>query len=883
MMPSTVAPRRLSTAALAAAAVAVIAAAAAAVFVAPIWSPFGRATPRSLAAPIAQGVVTDTVAVTTTTVTTTTTATTATTAITSTSALSATLADTATPTLATAPGYRGDPRLTASENAGREIWFNATAGNARFHTYTFQQRMGATIDWFRVLNARERADRFKIWGLINNPFCCEPGSPGCPAKSLEETFGLDWCEGDDALLPFVGRDGYRDPACDFADAPPAADDVHGTTDQRESACGLAFGTSAGAMGLRKFPNPRFDREAWLATTGSPATWEGFGSSLDGAIGDNRLADGSIEPPFLIGMACGACHIAFDPLHPPADPAKPEWANLDGLVGNQYARFSEIMASGMPTNSIEWQIFVPARPGATDTSAVPNDGVSNPGTQNALINLAQRPVHPHDIVKWRKAAACPAGADERSCWCEPGRTGKCWERSRQTEDVHNILKGGEDSIGAREAVQRVFFNIGSCAEACWVNHLTDLRQPDPKHRGYGQTPFDIGQCRRDCPNFRAVEDRLDDIVAFLFTARPSDLYAARGLPDEAALEAELDAEFAADFGAPTGAVARGRAVFTETCAGCHSSQNVDADGEAHPTADFRATVDGRPDLRLDWLGSDEPIPVQEVGTFRGRSLHSNHMAGHVWEEYGSDTLRARPADPAIREPGDGGRGYYRVPSLLSVWAHAPLLHNNAMGPELCGGAPPARELYRSPYIDAAGKPLADPPPCWPYDPSVAGRFALFKASAADLLNPDARRMKTMLLSEDIVRAFSPALADSADDAKLRLAIRIPQGVPVAMIGSLDYKRLLADLVRTRTARAELTADLQARYGDEAPGLLAELDGIAAAVVADPTGVIDAFGDHMDAILRLYASNTMVLENAGHTFGEELAPADKAALIAFLATL
>ena len=92
---------------------------------------------------------------------------------------------------------------------------------------------------------------------------------------------------------------------------------------------------------------------------------------------------------------------------------------------------------------------------------------------------------------------------------------------------HILKGGEDSIGLEEAVQRVYFNIGVCSEECWVNHLTDFRQIDPQQRNFGQTPFDIGQCRRDCPNFRAIEDRLFDVIAFLKSkeTRPPDLAVA----------------------------------------------------------------------------------------------------------------------------------------------------------------------------------------------------------------------------------------------------------------------------------------------------------------------------------------------------------------------
>ena len=40
-------------------------------------------------------------------------------------------------------GFRdGEKDLSASERAGREIWYKATGGNGRFHTYVFQQRMG---------------------------------------------------------------------------------------------------------------------------------------------------------------------------------------------------------------------------------------------------------------------------------------------------------------------------------------------------------------------------------------------------------------------------------------------------------------------------------------------------------------------------------------------------------------------------------------------------------------------------------------------------------------------------------------------------------------------------------------------------------------------
>ncbi len=520
--------------------------------------------------------------------------------------------------------------LNESECVGRLIWFKATAGNDRFHTYTFQQRIGVLIDWYRVLRADQRDDRFRAWGIINDPACCKPGDKDCPARSMDETYGLDWCPGDDVLLRYVGKEGYVDPACGLKDAALDDSDIHtkgGKVDQRQSACDLKFGTSTGALGLRKFPNPRFDAARWKQVNNGLATWEGFRKKMivqTSVPSDERvskLADASIEPPFLVGTSCGSCHIAFDPLKPPADPAHPTWENIKGLVGNQYTRMSELLGSGMPRTSLEWQMFAHPRPGVTDTSAVSNDQINNPGTINAIINLSQRATFPNEkITKWRKTAACPAGADDGACWCEPGRDAKCWQKSTREDDstpvniagkravlpgVHHILKGGEDSIGAHEAIQRVYFNIGSCSEQCWVNHLTDFRQVDPEQRGFGQTSFNIGQCRRDCPNFRAIEDRLANIADFFLSAEAdaTDLDAARNAARNARdpkaaqyTRRELVADLEREFGA--GAVKRGREVFADKCARCHSSIPESAGGP-FANRDFTAVNEGHPRRLPRW--------------------------------------------------------------------------------------------------------------------------------------------------------------------------------------------------------------------------------------------------------------------------------------------
>jgi hypothetical protein len=776
------------------------------------------------------------------------------------------------------PGYAAsDAKFSPSARAGREIWFFATAFNDRFYTYSYPQRLGAGIDWFRILSAQRKADLFQAWGAIPDPDCCVPGSPNCPARSLEETYGFQYCPGDDALLKSVGKNDYRDPACDFKDAPFNTSTPHGSVDQRQDPCDLRFGTSTGVLGLRKFPNPRFDAEKWRKLNGSLASWEGYSKFMAGEDGSgdsrtNRLFDGSIEPPFRIGQSCGACHISYNPLKPPADANNPKWENIDGLAGNQYSRVSQMLASGMSKHLLEWQLIARARPGVVDTSALPMDTVSNPGTMNTIVNFARRPKFDMRVLKWRKASQCPEGPTA-TCWCEPAKSGKCWERNERIEAVQSILKGGEDSVGAAEAIQRVYFNIGSCAEQCWLNHVPDLRAIDPQQRNYGQTPFDIGQCRRDCASFRAIEDRLENVVDFFLTARPTDLHEARGI-SRAQLGAQLDQEFGA------GAVALGRTVFATQCASCHSSQDSPS-----PQADFLAIDPNDPTLRLDFLSNERPIQISRVGTYAGRAMHSNHMPSRVWAQYASTTLHQRAPDPTLKEIMKGsGRGYYRPPTLLSVWTQAPFMHNNAIGPEVCGRpSNPGVDFYFSPYVDENDKPLANPPPCVPYNPSVEGRYRLYKDSMLALLNPNRRLRKVTLTDEDIVIDVAPDF--QVGDIKGGLSIRLPKGKPAVLINSLRYKDMLQDIVLSRRDPGKFAA----KYNDiltpdqfgELRGKLHDLD----VEIRDKRGkfVID-ISEPTRAFIQTYYSNVLGrVENAGHRFGENLSDREKRALIAFLATL
>jgi hypothetical protein len=275
----------------------------------------------------------------------------------------------------------------------------------------------------------------------------------------------------------------------------------------------------------------------------------------------------------------------------------------------------------------------------------------------------------------------------------------------------------------------------------------------------------------------------------------------------------------------------------------------------------------------------------VGTYRSRALHSNHMTGHVWEEYGSDTLRARAAVSDIEEPHDGGRGYYRPISLLSLWAFAPFMHNNAIGPEVCGNpTDPAKELYRSPYVlKGTWTRMPNPPPCVPFDASVEGRYRLFKASVEELLNPDKRIPKITLIDQPII-IDGPVFPGEERGFELL----IPDGVPAAVPGNLRHKELVEDLVLAKTNVQRLKDKYKGRGAADADKIASTLQDIlkqlTTGLVTSPDAVVSRIGrDHLPFLQRMYSNSTADVENEGHTFGQGLSPADKRALMAFLATL
>lgn len=801
------------------------------------------------------------------------------------------------------------------ELAGRAIWFKS-APNERHHTYLFPQKIGVGIDWNQAFATNVRSSRFQTWGLINDPDCCVPGV-SCEQKNmryngkpvtLADTYGWEYCAGDEALLNSLRSDirgAYRDPACDDP-VIKAADSLDGKI--RENRCELAFGTSAGAVGYRKFPNPRFNEKRWQKIGG----WKGYSEQMI-----REGINNSIQPPFRIAKACASCHAAYDPLNPPKDLNNPTWANIKGETGNQYLNVSKLMANGMKEDSLETQLFTHTRPGVVDTSAVPHDFINNPGTINAIINLPSRPLFDETVSRWVEVSSCNE-SDVKNCQRvtyknESGmpQGTKYWAWQKVKMKVPHILKGGEDNVGYDLAVQRVYVNIGMCAEQCWLNHLTNLKELDYTSRGYGQSPFDIGQCRKDCASFRANEDRVGDIFSYLASRRPTDLkdalksVAAKDgqpvvpqSPNKALVDAKFKNFLETRYG--EGAIEKGQKIFANNCAQCHSSQNANSRENLTPNENnfegvnffAQKTLDSGEIIRADWMGNDKSTPVDEVGTYKCRALHTNHKRGQVWQDLSSDTYKNLPSAQNDKFGKEilGGPGYYRNISLLNVWAHAPFMHNNAIGPEICGNVDISRQVVKTSIeglqTDGTKKFICD----MKYNPSVMGRLELYDKSMDELLTPSESRRKKVT-RVDVPIKFPLGVKD--------MYLEFPAGIPLNLIANFDIKAFLYDFTYAQSTLENSGEEAYRKYwsqkfADNPQG--AKEVGDAVKVVIDsfktPSGVFSIFQQvkkqdvpSLKVISKYYRTCEVEgdFENTGHNFKTDLSQADKQALKAFMATL
>jgi mono/diheme cytochrome c family protein len=683
----------------------------------------------------------------------------------------------------------GDPQSKEkrqSERLGRDTWIHWTWGNQKFlrrvAVLAGNLPVPISLDFFRVLDSRNRSTRFRDLGFVNEPNCYQ--------NNVADKYGfyLDTWKGD----PLHYYPGDPDYAAKYGSTYPG---TQRPIDNRQ------YGRPSGVLGLRLFDNPKFDDAA-------ENRWN---------INEYFANPGKMEPPYLVGFSCAFCHISFDPNNPPVDPENPRWYNLAANIGNQYFREGELFlgkgrvlfgnkhplpdakqdlyrARGLIDEDFLYQYAATQQPGTSETSRISYDFLNNPNTINPIFNLGKRLVF-----------------DETSPYGQPRKT------------MH-ILKDGSDSVGVQWALMRVPINIG-CEGEYWIDRLFN------PVTGRTQRPFRIAEVLAGMPaderkeleqtegiNFQDITKERLEALERSFTSeygkekfgadwqeawrRHGHLanyltsYKPAHLSDAVRAQNPADAKNAVNaLPRDQNQLARGAELFAVHCARCHSNRQpkpeelrkVYARQRVAPlteedkkwyinsvrAADFR---DG------NTLTDDVRYSVTELGTNMARSLGTNAVDGDIWAEFSSREYKALPplgrisldvpvfqpsAPPPWRgeesihiefEPRGGGRGYYRTPSLVSMWATAPYLHNNALGDYYVVKDDGAKAYFPNDG-SRVGRRLADG--TWVdyrIDVSIEGRLKMFEDAVDKLLNPWKRHRWVKRTS--VESSFVPDLESSA---------------------------------------------------------------------------------------------------------------------------
>jgi hypothetical protein len=208
-----------------------------------------------------------------------------------------------------------------------------------------------------------------------------------------------------------------------------------------------------------------------------------------------------------------------------------------------------------------------------------------------------------------------------------------------------------------------------------------------------------------------------------------------------------------------------------------------------------------------------------------------------------------------------------------------MHNNAVGPEICGKpANKDNDFHRARYVGPDGKLLSAQPDCVRYDPTVDGRFDLYKRSMFELLHPKERGAKRTLTNTDLLIDVGIRPLDGKTEKPLGGfgQVKIPMGASAGFLNGLEYKQLVGDLFL-----AKRHPELLEKAGRKA--LQPTLLEIADEVLKNPSRFVEILHEKRDFLSANYETCTQEIENEGHRFGEDLSEADKKALTAFLATL
>ncbi len=770
----------------------------------------------------------------------------------------------------------GGAKLDPAEIKGRNTWIVWTAGNDRLWDTLVYKSAGA-LDFLKVLSSHpkvpylNRDNRWEYLGLVNDP-CFEKATGPDPNR-----WGL-WLDKRRADCP-------PDPFENAAKYPGVQIGSRGKTvgpHGEKLELGSFYGYETGIVGLRLFPNPDFDEQAakrWDA--------EKYYSDSD------YYSDKKLVRPYRVGMSCGFCHVGPNPVKPPQDPEHPKWENLSSNVGAQYFWIDRIFYWEADKTNFAWQLFHTSRPGSLDTSFVSTDNINNPRTMNAVYLLNERLEHAR---RWGKETLSGGQKDNKQFndYIKEGPLTKYYQ-APDTVWTPRVLNDGADSVGALGALNRVYVNIGVFSEE-WLLHFNALVGGKPI------SPIPISVARKNSPYFAATEAQTPaTALFFLKTTGPHLLKDAPGGPEELKKDEAL--------------VPRGRVVFAERCARCHSSKLPTPPPDAAAidegqgcsgknyldcwnkywnwtrTDNFKdemRRIAESPDfLTGNYLSSELRVPVTLLQTNACSPLATNALGGNIWDNFSSQSYKDLPSvgtitwyDPYTGEPRHyempaGGRGYTRPPSLLSLWSTAPFLLNNSVGE-------------------------FDP------DPSVKGRLHSFQDSIEKMLWPE-KRDKDELLGDKIpgridrtteqsylkvsygylpdalqqlrgIARFFPWLID--EEKKIVKIGPIPKGTPVGLLANLNPLSESKDPIeRLEHDRKLLKLVLK---------INADLQKLPEGGASDQEAK-KVFANLLGPLLELSKCPDLIV-NRGHYFGTDklgvepgLSDADKRALIAFLKRL
>jgi hypothetical protein len=754
------------------------------------------------------------------------------------------------------------PVFTQPEIEGRNMWLVWTGGNDRLWDRLTIDSLGS-FDLLKTISSHPRLgygrhNRWRYLGLVNEPCFAEATGPD------PNRFGL-WLD-------------VRDPACPpdpFADAsryPGVQIGARGQT----VAVGSYYGEPTGIVGLRLFPNPDFDEKArrrWNS--------ERFYNDLSYA------SERDLVRPYRVGMSCAFCHVGPNPIRPPADPENPAWANLSSNVGAQYFWWDRVFnwRGDRHAGSIFFQALHVSRPGTLDTSLVSTDNINNPRSMNAVYNLAPRMAQ---AKKWGKETIAGGALRNKQFNDYVPATDPLAQffEAPDTTWTPRVLKDGADSVGALGALNRVYINIGLFSEE-WLLHFRALLGGEPI------SPILLETVQKNSVYWRATEMQTPYMARFLLAS--TDPHYLKDAPDSKAYLAD-DAEN----------VRRGKVVFAERCARCHSSKlpalpaGLDlenANGPGYLTAwntywewtktdgfkkPMRDIVMKDDFLEGNYLSTELRVPITLLGINACSPLATNAIRGNIWDNFASESYKTLPSVGTIqiRHPGTGkpmdyplpggGRGYIRPASLESLWSTAPFLQNNTVGP-------------------------------FEWSPSVDARMRSFEQSIEQMLWPERRRKDPIFGSEDgpgvgiIDRITVDSYLEVPEHyiaAPLRPLVRLsrrlfpfiggdgssirvgpfPKGFPIGLITNID---MLGE---------DLSPELRKEHRRKLLRLVKR-------VIRELKGTRDfeaAFAALADDMLAVSKCKDLVV-NKGHYFGtayfkEEpgLSDDDKRALIAFLKT-